>query len=143
MKEVAQLLLECHLEEITLEATSGETPARLTLRRAAPVTYIAAPSEAEGALDSGEASLVEAAPPTSVNQVVSATAVGVFRAARPALNIGDTVKKKQLLGLVEALKIPNEVYALEPGTLMDILATDGQGVEWGQPLFVIEPAEKK
>lgn len=143
MREVAQLLSESNLEEISLEGTTGANPARLTVRRSAPVTYFAAPQQEAAAEVAPEVAAEEAEVSAPQNSTVGAPAVGVFRSAKPALNVGDSVKKKQLLGFVEALKIPNEVYATEAGTLVEILATDGQGVEWGAPLFVVEPAERR
>ena len=155
VREVAQLLTETGLGEITLEATgttgganvganAGSAAARLTLRRAAQAEIPAFQADAEAAEDSPVGETASSEPDTAPQPlVVTATAVGVFRPARPALEVGALVKRKQLLGLVEALKIPNEVYAPEAGQIVEILAAEGQGVEWGQPLFAILPQEKK
>jgi biotin carboxyl carrier protein len=43
---------------------------------------------------------------------------------------------------VESLKVPNEVYAPAAGRVSEILASPGQGVEWGQPLVLLLPEEK-
>ena len=147
VREVAQLLTEAGLGEITLEATGtggGPAAARLTLRRSLSAVADEVDEAAELVATSplGE----EAAEATDGGPqplLVSATAVGVFRPAKPALEVGVVVKKRQFLGLVEALKIPNEVYAPEAGQIVEILAAEGQGVEWGQPLFAIVPQEKK
>lgn len=142
MREVAQLLSETGLSEISLQ-TTGEGPAsRLTLRRGAPVVLgapVAVPMAAEDDV-AAEASVEAPAGPAVLT--VNATAVGVFRAAKPAVEAGDEVKRKQLLAAVEALKVPIEVYAPEHARVVEVLATEGQGVEWGQPLFVLEPIGK-
>jgi acetyl-CoA carboxylase biotin carboxyl carrier protein len=140
VREVAQLLSETGLSEISLQ-TTGEGPAsRLTLRRGAPV--VAAPVavavlEEEAVI---ETSVEEPAGPRFLT--VTSTAVGVFRAAKPLVEVGDEVRRKQLLAAVEALKVPIEVYAPEHGRVVEVLATEGQGVEWGQPLFILEPIGK-
>ena len=147
VREVAQLLTEAGLGEITLEATGtggGSASARLTLRR--PPLEMAEEGEYFAEIADGAASEEAAADALGGEPrplLVTATAVGVFRPAKPALEVGAQVKKRQFLGLVEALKIPNEVYAPEAGEIVEILAAEGQGVEWGQPLFAIVPQEKK
>lgn len=138
MREVAQLLQSQNLGEITLESAG----ARLTLKRppyAAPVT---APvlSEQESLDAELEASAAVQAAETTAIDIVS-PAVGVFREAKTPPQIGDVVAKKAGLGAVETLNIPTELSAPVAGRITEILAIDGQGVEWGQTLLVLEPVE--
>jgi acetyl-CoA carboxylase biotin carboxyl carrier protein len=69
---------------------------------------------------------------------VTSPGVGLFRKSEPPLEIGASVKKGQVLGAVEALRVPSEVRSPRDGMLRAILAEDGQGVEFGQALFEIE-----
>ena len=75
-------------------------------------------------------------PPTPA---VLAPAVGVFTRA-PDLQVGDPVAAGQLLGHVEAMRMRTDVLADRAGTLAEILAPDGEIVEYAQPLFTITPA---
>lgn len=74
--------------------------------------------------------------------VVTSPLVGRFYTA-PAedaevyVKVGDTVKKGQVLALVEAMKLMNEIESDFDGVVTEILADNGQGVEYGQPLFKI------
>ena len=58
----------------------------------------------------------------------------------PFVEIGQQVAKGQVLCIVEAMKLMNEIEADEPGKITEILVENGQPVEFGQPLFRIEPA---
>ena len=58
--------------------------------------------------------------------------------AKPFVEIGDTVEQGDTLCIVEAMKLMNEIEADVGGTIKSILAENGQAVEYGQPLFVIE-----
>ena len=75
------------------------------------------------------------------NQVTSPL-VGTFYLApspdaAPFVNIGDTVKKGQTLGIIEAMKLMNEIEWEYDGVVADVLVKNGEMVEYGQPLFVI------
>ena len=58
--------------------------------------------------------------------------------AEPFVKVGDTVKKGQVLGIVEAMKLMNEIESEFEGTVEKILVSNEQVVEYGQPLFVIK-----
>lgn len=88
-------------------------------------TYAAAPS------------LTEAAP-----GVVRAQLVGMFYTSSspeeaPFVKAGDRVKKGQVLGIIEAMKLMNEVTSEWDGVVKEVLAENGEVVEYGQPLFVL------
>ena len=57
--------------------------------------------------------------------------------AEAFVKVGDTVKKGQTLAIVEAMKLMNEIESEYDGVITEILADNGQGVEYGQPLFRI------
>lgn len=74
---------------------------------------------------------------------VTSPMVGVFYAAPaenadPYVKVGSTVKKGDTLCIVEAMKLMNEITAEFDGTVREVLATNGQVVEFGTPLFIIE-----
>lgn len=62
--------------------------------------------------------------------------------AQPFVEIGDLVQKGKTLCIVEAMKLMNEIEAEIAGKVVQILKRDGDSVEFGEPLFLIEPAEK-
>lgn len=77
---------------------------------------------------------------------VKSSIVGVFYAApaenaAPYVSVGDHVKKGQVLCIVEAMKLMNEITAEEDGIISDICVTSGQVVEFGTELFRIRPAK--
>lgn len=86
----------------------------------------------------------ESAESTAHLLTVEAPMVGTFyRApkpdAPPFVNEGDAVKEGQVLCIVEAMKLMNEIEARGAGRIVKILVENGQPVEFGQPLFLMEP----
>lgn len=76
-------------------------------------------------------------------KIITSPLVGIFYAA-PAedadafVQVGDSVKKGQVLAIVEAMKLMNEIESDFEGTITEILVENGQPVEYGQPLFAIK-----
>lgn len=106
-----------------------------------PITAVLA----EGALSAGAAGNKEAAgekEDIGSDQVVTSPLVGVFYAAPapdapPFVKVGDTVKKGQVLGIIEAMKLMNEIESEVDGVVEAILVKNEETVEYGQPLFRI------
>lgn len=142
VRQVARLLQETNLSEISLETTDAAQPQRLIVRRVAPVVFAPPASVAEviGAIKTAE-SEAEIAPGERFFSVKS-SAVGLYRAPVAPLEIGALVTPKTVLGVVEAMKVPTEVHASQNGKIVEILVKDGQGVEWGQPLVLLEPTDE-
>jgi len=82
-----------------------------------------------------------AAPPESAvpkPEVLTSDLVGVIRLSRPAVSEGQTLESDRELAFVEALGIRNPVRSRGAGKICAIFVTEGQPVEYGQPLFAIE-----
>jgi acetyl-CoA carboxylase biotin carboxyl carrier protein len=76
-------------------------------------------------------------------QVVKSPLVGAYYAApapdkEPYIRVGDRVEKGDVLFIIESMKLMNEVTSDYSGIITEILAENGQGVEYGQPILVIE-----
>ncbi|WP_406045473.1 acetyl-CoA carboxylase biotin carboxyl carrier protein [Micromonospora sp. NBC_00898] len=87
-------------------------------------------------------------PPEPDRLAVRAPVVGTFyRApepgAPPFLAVGDLVRPGQVVGIVEAMKLMNEVTADQAGRVVEVLVDDGQPVEYDQPLIALEPAGQR
>lgn len=81
--------------------------------------------------------------PQPTGKTIKAPMVGVFYQAaspeaEPYVTVGKTVKKGDTVCIIEAMKLMNEIQAEEDGTIKEILAKNGDIIEYGQPLFVIE-----
>jgi acetyl-CoA carboxylase biotin carboxyl carrier protein len=108
-------------------------------RGAAPMP-LAAPAEAAG---QGAATGETAAKAKSNEHVITAPMVGTFYGsaspgAKPFVEIGDEVKVGQVLCIIEAMKMMNQIEADRAGRITSIMARNGDPVEFGQPLFVVE-----
>jgi len=105
---------------------------------AASVTPAAPPARAEAAAD-------PAAPSATAIEVKSPMVGTFYRApapdAPPYVEPGDRVTEESVLCIVEAMKLMNEIKAETSGIVTEILVENGQPVEFGQPLFRIEPSE--
>jgi acetyl-CoA carboxylase biotin carboxyl carrier protein len=110
---------------------AGVAPAAVPLPAAAPVPAPPQPAAA-------------AAAPAGV-VLVTAPLVGRFYRspspdAGPYVEVGDRVRKGQVLCIIEAMKLMNQIEAEQGGTVRAILAEDGKPVEFGEPLFEIDTA---
>jgi acetyl-CoA carboxylase biotin carboxyl carrier protein len=106
---------------------AAQAPVAMPVAVAAPVAETVAPAAA--AIETGH--------------IVKSPMVGTFyRSASPGakmfVEVGDTVKQGETVCIIEAMKILNEIEADKSGVVMQILCENGQAVEYGQPLFVIE-----
>ena len=73
-----------------------------------------------------------------VEVVLNAIVVGLYPEKEVTVKVGDKVSKGQVLGIVEAMKLMNEIESEFDGTVRQILVENEQMVEFGQPMFVIE-----
>ncbi len=83
--------------------------------------------------------------PDNNSQIVTSPLVGIFYSAESPeaknfVAVGDTVKKGQVIGIIEAMKLMNEIQSDYDGVVTKILVDNEQLVEYGQPMFVIKPA---
>ncbi|GLS13998.1 MULTISPECIES: acetyl-CoA carboxylase biotin carboxyl carrier protein [Hydrogenophaga] len=149
LKTLIDLVSESNVSE--LEITEAEGKVRIVKGMpgglAAPVTYAMAPAAAPVAPVPAPAVEVAAVAPAAASvpagHIVKSPMVGTFyRAsspgAKPFAEVGATVKEGETICIVEAMKILNEIEADKSGTITQVLVENGQAVEYGQPLFVIE-----
>ena len=135
VRRLGKLLDELRLTEA--EVSVGKMRVRVQ-RAAAPVLAAAAPPA--GLPDSV---VIVERPGNMVT--VEAPMVGTFyRASSPTadpyVREGDVVKEGQIVCIIEAMKLMNEIEAKVAGRVAKVLVENGQAVEYGQPLFLIEPA---
>lgn len=147
LKTLIDLVSESNISE--LEITEADGKVRIVkadhASAAQPVAYAApaAPVPAAAAPAPVPAAPVAPAAPQPTGHIVKSPMVGTFyRAsspgAKPFVDVGSTVKEGEPICIIEAMKIMNEIEADKSGTITQILCENGQAVEYGQPLFVIE-----
>ena len=145
LKTLIDLVSESNVSE--LEITEAEGKVRIVKSGGNVVQqFVAAPVQAAPAPAAAPAApaVAELPAPAAVSgHQVKSPMVGTFyRASSPGaksfVEVGDSVKEGDTLCIIEAMKILNEIEADKSGTVTRILADNGQAVEYGQPLFVIE-----
>jgi len=149
LKTLIDLVSESNISE--LEITEADGKVRIVKSDPAAAiavqpVYAAAPAMPVATMAAAAAPVAAAAPaaaPVETGHVVKSPMVGTFyRAsspnAKPFADIGQQVKEGEAICIIEAMKIMNEIEADKSGTITKILAENGQAVEFGQPLFVIE-----
>ncbi len=104
---------------------------------------IAAPVVSSPAMTASTVAHVSDSVQVASGNVVNSPLVGIFYSAAapgeaPFVKVGDTVKKGQVLGIVEAMKLMNEIESEFDGVVKQILVDNEQMVEYNQPMFVIE-----
>ncbi|MDP9196409.1 MAG: acetyl-CoA carboxylase biotin carboxyl carrier protein [Pseudomonadota bacterium] len=135
IRKLAELLKEADLTEI--EYTEGDRRIRVT-RGGGAVTF-AAPAPAAIAPAAAQPA---AAPPVSANAVTSPMVGTAYLSPEPNaatfVKQGDVVKPGQTLLIIEAMKVMNPIKATKGGTVTNIHISNGQPVEFGEPLMTIE-----
>ena len=149
LKKLIDLVQESGIGEI--EITEGEERVRISRQMAgAPVMmaapglqhYAAGPAQA-GAAPAAAAPASAPVPEQPKGHTLKSPMVGTFyRAPSPGapafVEVGQSVSKGQTLCIIEAMKLLNEIESDMAGTIKAILVENGQPVEYGQPLFLIE-----
>ena len=144
LKTLIDLVSESNVSE--LEITEAEGKVRIVKGGGvALVQQVAAPlvAAAPVAVPAAPAAPVAAEAPAPTGHLVKSPMVGTFyRAPSPGaasfVEVGSQVKAGDTICIIEAMKILNEIEADKAGTVVQILGENGQAVEFGQPLFVIE-----
>jgi acetyl-CoA carboxylase biotin carboxyl carrier protein len=152
LKTLIDLVSESNVSE--LEITEAEGKVRIVKSSGAPLVVaapmaaapavVAAPVAAAAAPAAAPAPAADAAPAAdTTGHVVKSPMVGTFYrsaspGAKPFIELGSVVKEGDTICIIEAMKILNEIEADKSGTVVQILAENGQAVEYGHPLVVIE-----
>jgi len=116
-----------------LRADSDELPFPLRAELEPLIAFWTRTAAAEG----------PAAKPKPNEHVITAPMVGTFYGspspgAKPFIEIGDEIKVGQVLCIIEAMKMMNQIEADKAGKVTSIMARNGDPVEFGQPLFIVE-----
>ncbi|MDD2712826.1 MAG: acetyl-CoA carboxylase biotin carboxyl carrier protein [Simplicispira sp.] len=144
LKTLIDLVSESNVSE--LEITEAEGKVRIVKSNGAVMQqYVPAPAPV-GAAAPVAAAVPELPAPAVVppaGHIVKSPMVGTFyRASSPGaksfVEVGSVVKEGETICIIEAMKILNEIEADKSGTISRIFGENGQAVEYGQPLFVIE-----
>lgn len=145
LKTLIDLVSESNVSE--LEITEAEGKVRIVKGSGAMVQQYAAPvamATPAGVPAQGTVPVEPVAPvPVVVGHTVKSPMVGTFYlsaspGAKVYVEVGSSIKVGETLCIIEAMKILNEIEADKSGTVTQILCENGQAVEYGQPLFVIE-----
>lgn len=127
---------------IKLHLSKKENTCYMTENLSAPVNAVTTSAAEIKKAAEGDQIPGTSAEETPVGNVVESPLVGTFYAA-PAedaesfVKVGDRVEKGQTLGIVEAMKLMNEIESDYSGTVAEIMVNNQEGVEYGQPLFRI------
>lgn len=152
LKTLIDLVSESNVSELEITEAEGKVrivkggaaapvvmqpPAALSAAPAAAAPPVAAPATVPAA------AVEPAAPAEAAGHAVKSPMVGTFyRAAspgaKPFVEVGSQVKEGETICIIEAMKILNEIEADKSGTVTQILCENGQAVEYGQPLLIIE-----
>jgi acetyl-CoA carboxylase biotin carboxyl carrier protein len=144
LKTLIDLVSESNVSE--LEITEAEGKVRIVKGSAYSVPQAVVQPAAAGAQAAAAppaAALAPAAPEAPAGHVVKSPMVGTFYrsaspGAKPFVEVGSQVKEGETICIIEAMKILNEIETDKGGTILKILCENGQAVEYGQPLFIVE-----
>jgi len=142
VKKLMELLEQSGMSEI--EIKEGEESVKISRYGNTPLqpqSFVQQPIPASQAIAKPPSSTTEALS-LNINSITSPM-VGTYYSApsptaKPFVSIGQQVKEGDTIGIIEAMKIMNQIEADQSGVVVNILVKDGDAVEFGQPLIVIE-----
>jgi acetyl-CoA carboxylase biotin carboxyl carrier protein len=153
IKNLLTMISDSDVNEVSIEEgdfkikikKQSDQPAAREQVYYAPPAQQAAPAPAQAPAASSSAPAQEAKPAASNGLTIKSPIVGTYYSkpspdASPYIKVGDVVKKGQVLCIVEAMKIMNEIESEHDGKILEIHVQDSQPVEFDQPLFTIESA---
>jgi acetyl-CoA carboxylase biotin carboxyl carrier protein len=141
IRRLADLLRDYGLTEVEVEREG----VRIRLRREAAPVAAPAPTAASGGPAAIAATPAATAAASEAHLLtIEAPMVGTFYRApspdvQPFIRDGDRVKKGQVVCIIEAMKLMNEIESKVAGRVVKVLVENAQPVEYGQPLFLLEP----
>ncbi|MBA3596761.1 MAG: acetyl-CoA carboxylase biotin carboxyl carrier protein [Methylibium sp.] len=144
LKTLIDLVSESNVSE--LEITEADGKVRIVKSpppSAHPVAPVGAAAPVAAAAPATPQAVAPAAEPVISGHTVKSPMVGTFYrsaspGAKPFVEIGGQIKEGEPICIIEAMKIMNEIEADKSGTVTQILCQNGQAVEFGQPLYIIE-----
>jgi acetyl-CoA carboxylase biotin carboxyl carrier protein len=147
LKTLIDLVSESNVTELEITEAEGKvrivkSPQVAMMPAAAPVVHMAPAGAAPAPVVTAVAP-APVEPAASPGHTVKSPMVGTFYGAaspgaKPFVAVGDTIQEGAPICIIEAMKIMNEIEADKSGTVTKILCQNGQAVEFGQPLFIIE-----
>lgn len=152
IKTIVKLMSENDLTEFKIESEDmhlclrrGNNQAASVVTQAIMPTMSAAPAQAPAPVPVAPVASAEPAPPAPVDKakIIESPIVGTFYrssspGAEPFIKVGMKVEVDTTVCIVEAMKVMNEIKAEKNGIIKEIMVENGQPVEFGQPLFVLE-----
>ena len=141
LKKLIDLVQESGIAE--LEITENEEKVRIVKGGQQREVYLNAPMMQAPAPMAPAPVVAPSAPAAPTGHAVKSPMVGTFYrspspGAKSFVEVGDTVKSGQTICIIEAMKLLNEIECDKDGVVKAILVENGQPVEFGEPLFVIE-----
>ncbi len=156
LKTLIDLVSESNISELEITEADGKVRIVKADPAAAAAQFVAAPalpaaavapvaggSQVTPAISPAPATTPAETPAQPAGHVVKSPMVGTFYRSsspggKPFVDAGSTIKEGEPICIIEAMKIMNEIEADKAGKVTQILCENGQAVEFGQPLFVIE-----
>ena len=144
LKTLIDLVSDSNVSELEITEAEGKVRIVKSVGVAQPVVMQQVAPVAAAPVVAAPVAPVEAPVPVAApGHAVKSPMVGTFyRSSRPGaapfIQIGSVVKEGDTLCIIEAMKILNEIESDKSGTVTQILCENGQAVEYGQPLFIVE-----
>jgi len=143
LKEIIELLKETDITELQVEKDGT----KVKIKREKYMQSIEIPAQRPSVIPSQETIVKEIVADEAEQRLITITSpiVGTFyRSPSPEalsfIEIGQKVKKGQVLCIIEAMKLMNEIECEADGIVVKALVDNGQPVEYGEPLFLVDPA---
>jgi len=140
LKKLIDLVQESGISE--LEVTEGEEKVKI-VKSGVPASAYSIPAPVPAPIAAPAAAIPAISPAEITGHVVKSPMVGTFYrssspGSKPFVEVGDTVKSGDIICIIEAMKLLNEIECDKDGVVKGVLVENGQPVEYGEPLVIID-----
>jgi acetyl-CoA carboxylase biotin carboxyl carrier protein len=136
IRKLAELMTETGLSEI--EMSEGNRSIRVSRGAVGAPVHFAAPTAVAAAPAAAGPASAASHPGAVISPMVGTAYLQAEPGSPPFVSVGDAVKVGDTLLIIEAMKVMNPIKAAKSGVLKEVLILDGQPVEYGEPLMIVE-----
>lgn len=136
IEALIEVIKDARVTELSVKCSGSSVTLRKSPRTVSAITV--AQQAAKARKNGGTKHETVAEPELPAGTVISAPMVGIFHVAEGFTAPGTTVKKGQVIGSIESMKLMNDVKAAEDGKVAEVYVEDGMPVEYGQSLVRLE-----
>lgn len=138
IEQLVSIIRDARISELIVSTGGTKVRLKKQLPSMAPAVPAKQPAAVKETTEVTQADLAESTEQTIPSVYITAPMVGIFHGVANVSSVGTSVKAGQVVGMIESMKLMNDVISQYDGIIAEVLVEDGSPVEYGHPLFRLE-----